>query len=331
MRKPFSYYSTARRASLAAFAGILTINLLSDMEWNSIWNYLCYSELCAISLLLMHPLSYEAPQISLYFETGTMLLEFCCFALLPHLGIDPSLSLLALPLSLMVYTTLRNRKKLAHIRLLFRRDSVWCSLEDQAQAFYGKLFLCFDMLVICSSLLGFGPMPFLAMSIVLGMLFCIMYRRAYTGRTMLISSRDEELIHSIIRNNLRSDLRPEENDEFMKNLYEKAVDYMESQLPYLDPDFTQEVLARILYSNKLYLSRTINTMSGRNFRQFVNFHRVQYAMTLFRKDPKLKIGEVAALSGFNSGVSFNMAFKVNTGKTPSEWLQEYMMETRDRL
>ena len=322
MRKPFSYYSTARRASLAAFAGILAINLLSDMEWNSIWNCLCYSELCAISLLLMHPLSYEAPQISLYFETGTMLLEFCCFALLPHLGIDPSLSLLALPLLLMVYTTLRNRKKLAHIRLLFRRDSVWCSLEDQAQAFYGKLFLCFDMLVICSSLLGFGPMPFLAMSIVLGMLFCIMYRRAYTGRTMLISSRDEELIHSIIRNNLRSDLRPEENDEFMKNLYEKAVDYMESHLPYLDPDFTQEGMSRILYSNKLYLSKAINAFSGFNFRQFVNYYRINYSLALKKENPDMSVSQLAVRSGFHSVVTYNIAFKMHKRTTPGEYFRE---------
>ena len=117
----------------------------------------------------------------------------------------------------------------------------------------------------------------------------------------------------------------------MNMLYSKVMTCMTEDKPYLDPSFCMNDLVEKVYSNKLYLSRTINTMSGRNFRQFVNFHRVQYAMTLFRKDPKLKIGEAAALSGFNSGVSFNMAFKVNTGKTPSEWLQEYMMETRDRL
>ena len=85
-------------------------------------------------------------------------------------------------------------------------------------------------------------------------------------------------------------------------------------------------LAETLYSNKLYLSRTINTLSGRNFRQFINYHRIQYAISLFKKDPRLKVGEVATMSGFHSSVSFNMAFKVNMGKTPTEWLGEHTFE-----
>lgn len=54
-------------------------------------------------------------------------------------------------------------------------------------------------------------------------------------------------------------------------------------------------------------------------------------MALFRKDPRLKVTEAAELSGFNSAVSFNMAFKVNTGMTPSEWLQEHIKDQGERL
>ena len=89
-----------------------------------------------------------------------------------------------------------------------------------------------------------------------------------------------------------------------------------------------EDMAEHLYSNKLYLSRTINLLSGRNFRQFVNYHRVQYAMSLFKKDPRLKVAEAATMSGFHSTVSFNMSFKVNTGRTPSEWIQEHALDRR---
>lgn len=32
------------------------------------------------------------------------------------------------------------------------------------------------------------------------------------------------------------------------------------------------------------------------------------------------------MSGFKTAVSFNMAFKVNTGKTPTEWLQDCVAE-----
>ena len=102
--------------------------------------------------------------------------------------------------------------------------------------------------------------------------------------------------------------------------------YMNEKKPFLDPDFHMEDMAEEMYSNKLYLSRTINILSGRNFRQFINYHRIQYAISLFKKDPRLKVSEVATMSGFHSSVSFNMAFKVNMGKTPTEWLGEHTFE-----
>lgn len=102
--------------------------------------------------------------------------------------------------------------------------------------------------------------------------------------------------------------------------------YMEEKRPYLDQTFDMSSLADRMFTNKLYLSKTINILSGRNFRQFVNFYRVRRAIELLKTDPRLKMGEVSEMSGFHSSVSFNMSFKVNTGKTPSEWLQDYLRE-----
>lgn len=85
-----------------------------------------------------------------------------------------------------------------------------------------------------------------------------------------------------------------------------------------------------MLTNKLYLSRTINILSGRNFRQFVNYYRIQRAMELFKEDPRLKVCEVSEMSGFHTSVSFNMSFKVNTGKTPTEWLNSYMSEIENK-
>lgn len=106
----------------------------------------------------------------------------------------------------------------------------------------------------------------------------------------------------------------------MKNLYDRIVCIMEEKQPFLDGDFDMDDLSKILFSNKLYLSRTINIVSRKNFRQFVNYYRIQYAMDLIRKDPRMKLMEVAEMSGFHSSATFNMAFKLNTGQTPTEWI-----------
>ena len=220
------------------------------------------------------------------------------------------------------------------IRLFFRNMAVWYNMEDYSRFLFSMAFLCICVLFVCGvSVPGdAGGILDLACALLLAVLYALLYMKALSGRTFLVDKGTENRIKDIIKGNLRTaSIDKAEADRKMNMLYSKVMTCMTEDKHYLDPSFYMNDLVEKVYSNKLYLSRTINTMSGRNFRQFVNFHRVQYAMTLFRKDPKLKIGEVAALSGFNSGVSFNMAFKVNTGKTPSEWLQEYMMETRDRL
>ena len=98
---------------------------------------------------------------------------------------------------------------------------------------------------------------------------------------------------------------------------------MSEKKPYLDDTFNLEDFARSLYTNKVYLSRTINAFSGRNFRQFTNYFRVRYSLELMKKDPLLKIEEVALMSGFHTVVSHNMSFKLFMDETPSEWMRSY--------
>ena len=144
---------------------------------------------------------------------------------------------------------------------------------------------------------------------------------------MLFRSATEKRIKDIIKGNLRTSyIEKADEDKKMNNLYRRVVMYMEEKRPYLDQTFDMASLADLMFTNKLYLSKTINVLSGRNFRQFVNYYRVQRAIELFKQDPRLKICEVSEMSGFHTAVSFNMSFKVNTGKTPTEWLNAYTSE-----
>ena len=75
--------------------------------------------------------------------------------------------------------------------------------------------------------------------------------------------------------------------------------------------------------DKSYLSKVINSCTGMNYPQFVNNYRVRYSMDLFRRDPRLKVSELAMMSGFHSGVTFTLASRLFLGKTPSDWCREY--------
>ena len=106
----------------------------------------------------------------------------------------------------------------------------------------------------------------------------------------------------------------------MVRLWSRVTDLMEQKRPWLDRDFCIGHLARRLFCNRAFLSRTINLCSGHNFRYLINSYRVGYAADLMRKDPYMKIEQVADLSGFNTLPTFNAAFKLQMRQRPSEYL-----------
>ena len=108
----------------------------------------------------------------------------------------------------------------------------------------------------------------------------------------------------------------------MRMVFERVVALMETEKPFLSESYCMTDLSAAVYTNKLYLSKAINLMTGQNFRQFINTYRVNYSKELMRGNRDLKVLEVAVMSGFHSPVTFGMAFKLNCGETPGEYLQK---------
>ena len=85
-----------------------------------------------------------------------------------------------------------------------------------------------------------------------------------------------------------------------------------------------------LFCSRSVLSKTINICSGHNFRWLVNYYRIIYAAALMKKDPYMKIEEVAKLSGFNTLPTFNSAFKLMMKERPSEYMARVREATLPR-
>jgi len=102
-------------------------------------------------------------------------------------------------------------------------------------------------------------------------------------------------------------------------LYDRCCRYMIEHRPFLVSSFSLDDLAGALYTNRSYLSKTINRFSGKNFRRYVNYYRVMYAMELYQKNMGLRVVELAHFSGFHSETSFYQSFKNVMGETPREW------------
>ena len=111
----------------------------------------------------------------------------------------------------------------------------------------------------------------------------------------------------------------DDSQEPDRALYERCCRYMTERRPFLVESFSLLDLTHAMFTNKVYLSKTINRFSGKNFRQYVNYYRVMYSLDLFRDNKSLRVTEMASLSGFHSTTSFNQSFKRVMGESPSHW------------
>lgn len=102
-------------------------------------------------------------------------------------------------------------------------------------------------------------------------------------------------------------------------LYDRCCRYMTQRRPFLVESFSLQDLSNAVYTNKGTLSKVIRRFSGRNFRQYVNYYRIMYAMELFRSNMSLRVSELSQLSGFHTVTSFFQNFKNFMGEPPSHW------------
>ncbi len=99
----------------------------------------------------------------------------------------------------------------------------------------------------------------------------------------------------------------------------KLEEWMETEKPYLNPEFRLNDLRQVLPLNRTYLSQLINAEYGCTFYQFVTNYRIEEAKRLMKEKPDLKMQDIAEQCGFSSPVVFSRIFVRETGETPSEW------------
>ncbi|MDR6923751.1 MULTISPECIES: AraC family transcriptional regulator [Chryseobacterium] len=116
---------------------------------------------------------------------------------------------------------------------------------------------------------------------------------------------------------IKRKLIPDEELLKIKGLLEEV---MNKKKPYLNSELNLIKLSELLSVSTHQLSYVINTGFGKNFFQYVNEYRIEYAKKLLKEaDSKLSILGIAYEAGFNSKTSFNTTFKKLTNQTPSEY------------
>ena len=99
--------------------------------------------------------------------------------------------------------------------------------------------------------------------------------------------------------------------------------WVESEKPYLNPDFQLMDLRQVLPLNRTYLSNFINTEYGCSFYQWVNSLRIKEAKRIKIEYPEWTMNDISQRCGFSSPRTFYRTFFREAGMTPSDWWSTY--------
>ena len=114
--------------------------------------------------------------------------------------------------------------------------------------------------------------------------------------------------------------------------YDKIMDsfkqYMDKDHGYLNPSLTIEEIARVLNSNRTYVSKLVNLYYGMSFRDYLNKKRLDYAKQLMSDEPDASLDYISSKSGFQSSTQFIRKFRETEGLTPTVWKQTMMQKKK---
>lgn len=117
--------------------------------------------------------------------------------------------------------------------------------------------------------------------------------------------------------NTRSTLNEKQVEELTNTVFQ----YLKNKKPYLNPEYSLQMMAEDLNISRHKLSEAINNGQKKNFYKLINEFRVEEVKEML-VDPSFSHYTVLGIGlecGFNSKTSFNRIFKEETGLTPTEY------------
>lgn len=114
------------------------------------------------------------------------------------------------------------------------------------------------------------------------------------------------------------------SEEIINVILEKLQEF-EMNKGYLDKDLDLSSLAKSLGTNHSYLSRVINQVKEKSFKNYLNDLRIEYAYIDLQTNPKKRKYTIEAIAkevGFKSAESFSKKFKQRYDMYPSIFLKK---------
>ena len=197
--------------------------------------------------------------------------------------------------------------------------------------------LCYYFLYIEGSLLNniviiinsFTGISFIFLAF--GVLFFPEILYGLPNNSMLKSKMAHKKLNS---NSSKSDIKFTPQSELEENpflkLSEKIQDYFDNEKPYLNPDFSIAQISLRMNVPQNHVLYCINSIFNTKFSKLKTKLRVEQTKVFLQESvySNITIDGISQLAGFSSRSSFYIAFKEETGQTPSDYLKS-IIDTKE--
>lgn len=128
-------------------------------------------------------------------------------------------------------------------------------------------------------------------------------------------------IRTIVKNN--GEEEGQQIDARLSADLRMLIEYLEKDKPYLNNELNLQNLSDRTGLTKHRISEIFNKALNKTFNDVINEYRTSEAIRLMNEGVHKQhtLTSLAEMAGFNSKATFNRIFKKNTGKTPSEYIQ----------
>jgi len=189
-------------------------------------------------------------------------------------------------------------------RLIAQKEALIAQLEEENSLISKKSTWILASLLLCLAII----------------LFLIVRQRK-------LKKRFDSLIKSmnvgekeIPKPSIKSSLSSEIIDEIMEKL-----NRFEEQQKYLNGNVSLQSIAKSFHTNSSYLSKVVNLHKDKNFSQYLNDLRVDYAIKELTNNARFRRYTIKAIAqdvGFGNSQSFSKAFRLKTGLQPSYFVRK---------
>ena len=137
-------------------------------------------------------------------------------------------------------------------------------------------------------------------------------------------SSNEKIIRKTEANKpILPEIDEDEEDNPFIDLRDQISDYLASEKPYLNPEFSIGDLATAMKVPQHHISYCLRVLYKQSFPKLKTSLRIEYAKQLMQSDDAvhLSLEGIGQMAGFSSRSSFYSAFQAEVGCSPGEFLE----------